>query len=205
MRSRWLAVLVLVLVGCDRKTVGSGNGQVASTQQRAVNSEAKDTTNAGQEVTARTTQVEREPEVNARVEGEQAALQVNSMLVAASRQDLDVYLRRFRSDFPWTYSERKQGELSGRWFPKNGDDDYVEFETGGKKGAFATLFAGQTAIGCYAISPQGKVVAYAKALVDGEVAGIGVHFELENGRLIGPKGPNPQAVWIRQAKHQSPK
>lgn len=122
---------------------------------------------------------------------DQSVNTVNSASI--SRQDLDEYLAQFGNATGWTYGERSPGELAGTWASLDGDGHQLVFNAGGSEGAFSESFNGKMTSGLYAISPEGKIVAFSKS----NDVGVGSHFKLAGETIIGPKGPNPNAQWQR--------
>lgn len=112
---------------------------------------------------------------------------------SATRSELDAYLAKFNSNSGWTYGERTAGELAGKWVSEDGRD-FLIFEPEGKTGEFVQSFNGGKAIGLYAISDEGKIVAFAKK----SDIRLGSHYTLVDTKIVGPKGPNPSATWIRE-------
>lgn len=111
----------------------------------------------------------------------------------ATREELDSYLSGFGNAGSWNYGERVIGELAGTWISTDGDGHKIVFNENGKDGSFSEDFNGAMSKGVYAISNNGKIVAYSKS---GGV-GIGSHFQFDGKIITGPKGPNPSASWER--------
>ena len=112
--------------------------------------------------------------------------------IKATRKDLDEYLSRFSNEETWVYGERKRGELAGTWISEGSNRHRVRF---GSNGSYTEESNGKKSFGMYAISPKGRIVAYSKSDL---VPGIGRWFWFNGEMLIGPKGPKPDAHWMRE-------
>lgn len=104
---------------------------------------------------------------------------------------LESLIERYTDETEWTRGERTEGELAGTWQATDGSKAIVVFEADGD---FRETFAHGMAEGKFAISKGGQIVAYSRS----DVASLTSHFRLEGNQLIGPKGPNPQHVWVRE-------
>ncbi|MFN3189337.1 MAG: hypothetical protein ACE361_02350 [Aureliella sp.] len=192
MRRHWLILTVLFL-GCSDSEVGTERQSARDRESSLSESGLVQLQDAKND--SATDNIIADTLVNNSSNAE-AVEMVGSEVTSATRKELDEYIANFKSTSAWTYGERNQGELAGRW-DLVGGKTYIEFDSGGEKGVFLTLFNGKPARGRYAISREGKIVAFAKASSDGEAIGIGSHYRLNGDEIRGPNGPQPDAVWRR--------
>ena len=111
----------------------------------------------------------------------------------ATREDLDKYLANFGDATNWSYGERTPGELAGTWVSVDDGGHRVVFDANGCQGAFSEDFNGNMTAGLYAVSPDGRIVAFSKW----NGIGLGSRFKFEGQTITGPRGPNPSAQWKR--------
>lgn len=109
-----------------------------------------------------------------------------------TRLDLDTYIARFKDTSAWHYGERTPGELAGTWTAVDGDGHRIMF---GADGSFSEDFNGNLTTGLYAISENGRIVAFSKW----NGIRLGAHYTLDGDLIVGPKGPQPKAKWSRTA------
>jgi len=107
-----------------------------------------------------------------------------------TREELDDQLTRLNDTSTWHYGERAAGELAGTWTSADGDGHRIVF---GADGSFSEAFSGKMTTGRYAISNNGRIVAFSKA----NGIGLGSHFWLDGKTITGPKGSKPKAKWKR--------
>ena len=112
-----------------------------------------------------------------------------------TRADLERYMKVFSNERNWTFGERTPGELAGTWTPEDDSKASRVFNVDGVDGAYSETSFGLTVTGIYAVSENGKVVGVAS----GGGIFLGTHARLQDGVLVGPKGPNPNLTWRRHA------
>lgn len=120
----------------------------------------------------------------------QATVESGTAAAAVTRKDLDQRIANYNDTSAWHYGERTDGELAGTWMSVDGDGHHIVF---GADGSFSTDFNGNMTTGLYAISDNGRIVAFSKW----NGIGLGSHFMLDGKTLTGPKGPRPNAQWTR--------
>ena len=110
---------------------------------------------------------------------------------AATRPELDAYLSKHKNPGKWHYGERVKGELAGTWEIAGKGGQRVVF---GADGTYRENFNGNMTRGLYAVSDEGRVVAFSKW----NGIGLGAYYRLEGEVLVGPNGPNPRERWLRK-------
>ena len=117
-------------------------------------------------------------------------------LAAVTLDDLKTEIARHKDTSKWYFGPRPDGEPVGTWLSQDADREPLMF---GKDGSFQCGFvwrndAGSLATGRYAISETGLIVAVAKH----EGARLGLFYRLDNGTILGSRGPAPRVEWKRK-------
>ena len=167
-----LSLSVVICIGCGtegpRSDQNTSAGRTSSARNQATVQE-----NAGRKAVARQA-VDRSP---------------------ATRQDLDDFIGKSGMTATWHYGERTAGELAGTWISTDGNGYLLVF---GANGQFLQSFTDNMATGQFAVSDEGRIMAFSKW--DG--TGPGSHFWFDGQAITGPRGPNPLVRWVRTKKTQ---
>jgi hypothetical protein len=113
-----------------------------------------------------------------------------------SLDELKSEIARHRDTSKWYFGARPDGEPVGTWLSQDGDREPLTFEQDGsfKCGMVWRNGAGSLAAGRYAISEKGLIVAVAK---HSSGARLGLFYHLDNGTIVGSRGPAPRVEWKR--------
>jgi hypothetical protein len=131
------------------------------------------------------------------------SLQVIKPAAKVTVAEVTAAIARHRDTSKFHHGLRSDGQPLGTWISGDGDRSPLFFE---KDGRFRCGFLfrngrGRMAVGRYAISENGLVVAVAAS----GGARLWQYFRLEDGKLIAPRGPNPRVEWARVQESDRPR
>jgi hypothetical protein len=112
-----------------------------------------------------------------------------------TRQELDDYIARFKTETKWTYGGRSDGLPIGSWESDDGDRCPARFAKDGEVevGFIWQKGAGSLAKGIYAISDSGRIAYVARC--DG--VSLAGWFRVDGAAIYGPRGPLPRVNYVR--------